>query len=179
MLESPTETQCTGTTSDETATADKCNTPECTVNHSPVNNSHVNNTRIPTPPTLSIPTVNNTDLHPTSKSNPSHLYDTLYPALLHQHSTLASLQHILHPILHLNTIPTHALQLLHRLLGDNPSAQSHLPPLPDGGHPRRAPPISYLDQTDPPHIPPTCTLFPPGDQRRCRCSSLHTFHTRR
>ena len=161
MLESPTETQCTGTTSDEIATADKRNTPECTVNHPPVNNSHVNNTRTPTPPTLSIPNVNNNDIHPTPQTNPSQLYDTLYPTLLHQHSTLASLQHILHPILHLNTIPTHTLQLLHRLLGDHPRAQSHLPSLLDGGRPRRVPPISYLDPTDP---PPTSSpiLSPPS-----------------
>ena len=154
MLESPTGTQCTGTTSDETATADKCNTPECTVNNSLVNNSHVNNTRTPTTPTLSIPTVTNNDLHPNSNTNPSHLYDTLYPTLLHQHSTLTSLQHMLHPILHLPTIPTHTLQLLHRLLGDHPSAQSHLPPLPDEGRPRRGPPISYLDPADPPPTSP-------------------------
>ena len=154
MLKSPTGTQCTGTTSDETATADKCNMPDCTVNNPPVNTFHVNNSRTLTFSTPYLPDVNTNDIHPTSQNHPSQLYDTLYPTLLHQQSTLASLQHILNPILHLNTIPTHELQLLHRLLGSHPSAQSHLPPLPDGGRPRRAPPISYLDPTDPPHIPP-------------------------
>ena len=134
MLESPTGTQCPGTTSDETATADKCNMPDCTVNNPPVNISHVNNPRTPTFPTPYLTDVNTNDIHPTSQNNPSQLYDTLYPALLHQHSTLASLQYILHPILHLNTIPTHELQLLHRLLESHPSAQSHLPP-PSGWRP--------------------------------------------
>ena len=128
MLESPTEIQCPGTTSDETATADKCNMPDCTVNNPPVNISHVNNPRTPTFTTPYITNVNNNDTHSTSQNNPTQLYNTLYPALLHQHSTLVSLQHILNPILHLNTIPTHELQLLHRLLGSHPSAQSHLPP---------------------------------------------------
>ena len=154
MLESPTEIQCPGTTSDETATADKCNMPDCTVNNPPVNTLHVNNPRTLTFTTQYLTDVNANDIHPTPQNNPSQLYDTLYPALLHQHSTLASLQHILHPILHLNTIPTHALQLLHRLLGNHPRAQSHLPPLLDEDRPRRGPPISYLDPTDPPHISP-------------------------
>ena len=161
MLESPTEPQCPGTTSDETATADKRNMPDCTVNNPPVNNSHVNSICTPTPRINSIN--NHIHTYPTPQTNPSQLYDTLYPALLHQHSTLASLQHILHPILHLTIIPTHELQLLHRLLGGHPSAQLHLPPLPDGGRPRRAPPISYLDTTEPPHIsPPPALSFPLG-----------------
>ena len=99
MLESPTGTQCPGTTSDETATADKCNMPDCTVNNPPVNTLHVNNPRTLTLPTPYLTDVNTNDIHPTSQNNPSQLYDTLYPALLHQHSTLASLQHNLHPIL--------------------------------------------------------------------------------
>ena len=140
MLERPTEPQCPGTTSDETVTADKRNMPDCTVNNPPVNISHVNNPRLLTFPTPYTTNVNNNDIHPTSQNNPSQLYDTLYPALLHQHSTLASLQHILHPILHLNTIPTHELQLLHRLLGSLPSAQSHLPPfLMEAAHAGRPP----------------------------------------
>ena len=152
MLESPTEPQCPGTTSDETATADKRNMPDCTVNNPPVNNSYVNSICTPTPRINS--RNNHIHTYPTPQTNPSQLYDTLYPTLLHQHSTLASLQHILHPILHLTIIPTHELQLLHRLLGGHPSAQSHLPPLPDEGRPRRAPPISYLDPNDLPPIPP-------------------------
>ena len=139
MLESPTESQCPRTTSDETATADKRNMPDRTVNNSPVNTSYVNNTRTPTFPTPCVTNVNNNITCPTPINNPSHLYDTLYPTLLHQHSTLASLQHILNPILHLNTIPTHELQLLHRLLGSHPSAHPHLPPfltaVTHAGHP--------------------------------------------
>ena len=156
MLESPTEPQCPGTTSDETATADKRNMPDCTVNNPLVNNPHVNIICTPTP---CINTVNN-HIHtcPTAINNPSLLYDTLYPTLLHQHSTLVSLQHILNPILHLNNIPSHELQQLHRLLGSHPSALPHLPPPPDGGRPRRTPPISYLDQADPPHLPPACII---------------------
>ena len=177
MLESPTGTQCTGTTSDETATADKCNMPDCTVNNPPVNTLHVNNPRTLTFTTPYLTDVNANDIHPTPQNNPSQLYDALYPALLHQHSTLASLQHILHPILHLNTIPTHELQLLHRLLGSHPSAQSHLPPpfRMEATHAGRPPSPTLTKLTLP---PPTCTLLPPGDQRRCRRSSLHTFHTR-
>ena len=126
MLESPTESQCPGTTSDETATTDKRNMPDCTVNNPLVNTPHVNSTWTPIP---CVTTVNNNiNTCPTSINNPSHLYDTLYPTLLHQHSTLVSLQHILNPILHLNTLPTHELQLLHRLLGSHLSALPHLPP---------------------------------------------------
>ena len=92
MLESPTESRCPGTTSDETATADKRNMPDCTVNNPLVNNPHVNIICTPTP---CINTVNN-HIHtcPTAINNPSLLYDTLYPTLLHQHSTLVSL-HVL------------------------------------------------------------------------------------
>jgi hypothetical protein len=155
MLERPTEPQCPGTTSDETVTADKRNMPDCTVNNPLVNNSHVNNIYTPTP---SINPINN-HIHtcPTPQINPSRLYDTLYPALLHQHSTLASLQHILHPILHLTTFPTHELQLLHQLLGDHPNAQSHLPPpfQMEAAHAGR-PPSLTLTQTTPhtstPHL---------------------------
>ena len=127
MLESPTELQCPGTTSDETATADKRNMPDCTVNTSPVNTSHVNRTRTSTLFTSCVTNVNTNITCPTSINKPSHLYDSLYPTLLHQHSTLASLQHILNPIQHLNTIPAHELQLLHQLLGCHPSARPHLP----------------------------------------------------
>ena len=151
MLESPTEPQCPGTTSDETATTDKRNMPDCTVNNPLVNTPHVNSTCNPTP---CVNTVNNhINTCSTAINNPSLLYDTLYPTLLHQHSTLVSLQHILNPILHLNNIPSHELQLLHRLLESHPSALPHLPPTPDGGRPRRTPPISYLDPNDPPLIP--------------------------
>ena len=136
MLESPTKPKCPGTPSDEISPADKCNMPDCTVNTSPVNSPHyVNKTRTPTLSTPPVTSVNNNPTCPMPINNPSHLYDTLYPTLLHQHSTLASLQHILHSILHLNTIPTHEQQLLHQLLGRHPSAHSHLPPPP----PRRPP----------------------------------------
>ena len=142
MLESPTESQCPGMPSDEIDPADQRNTSDCTVNTSPVNSPHhVNRTRTPALSTLCVTNVNSNITCPTHVNNPSHLYDTLYPILLHQHSTLTSLQHILNPIEHLNTIPTHALQLMHQLLGRHPSARPHLPPpLPEGGCPRRASP---------------------------------------
>ena len=163
MLESPTEPQCPGTTSDETATADKRNMPDCTVNNPLVNNPHVNIICTPTP------CINTVNIHihtrPTATNYPSLLYDTLYPTLLHQQSTLMSLQHILTPILHLNTIPSHELQLLHRLLGSHPSTLPHLPPPPEGGRPRRAPPISYHDPTDPPLIPPPPALSSPWEPK--------------
>ena len=146
MLEQPTgHNEHPGTSSDETVTVSPpvnistlSSVTECTVN-----------------------TVNSNTTHPTYVNNPSHLYDTLYPLLLHQHSTLTSLQHILQPIQHLNTLSTHTLQLLHQLLGRHPSASIYLPPLPEGSRPRRAPPISYTDPHDLPTIPPPLLLsFP-------------------
>ena len=99
MLEQPTGTNGhPGTSSTEIVTVS-----------SPVN--------IPTTSSVTECTVNSVNSHtapPTHVNNPSHLYDTLYPLLLHQHSTLTSLQHILNPIQHLHTIPTHA-QRQHQL----------------------------------------------------------------
>ena len=111
-------------------------------------------------------TVNTVNSHTTHLyvHNPSQLYDTLYPLLSHQHFTLTSLQHILQPIQHLTTLPTHTLPLLHQLLGRYSSASTYLPPLPEGSRPRRAPPISYTDPHDSPTIPPPPLLsFPPWD----------------
>ena len=108
-------------------------------------------------------TVNTVNSHTTHLyvNNPAQLYDTLYPLLLHQHSTLTSLQHILQPIQHLNTLSTHTIQLLHQLLGRHSSASPYLPPFPEGSRPRRAPPISYTDPHDSPTIPPPPLLsFP-------------------
>ena len=103
-----------GTSTAETATvSSSVNTPntssvtECTVNKTPVNNHNT---------------------HPTHVNNPSSLYDILSPLLLHQHSTLTSLQHILNPLLHLQTIPTRSLQQLHQLLESHSHANIHLPP---------------------------------------------------
>ena len=166
MLESPTESQCPGTTSDETATADKRNMPDCTVNTSPVNTSHVNRTRTSTLFTPCVPNVTNNNTCSTSINNPSHLYDTLYPTLLHQHSTLTSLQHILNPILPLNTIPAHELQLLHQLLGRHPSAHPHLPPPPSlkeaahAGHPP-SPILTQMTRPPSPHRQPSPSPWAP------------------
>ena len=173
MLGSPTKPQCPGTTSDETATTDKRNMPDCTVNNPLVNTPHVNSTCNPTP---CVNTVNNhINTCPTAISNPSLLYDTLYPTLLHQHSTLVSLQHILNSILHLNTIPSHELQLLHRLLGCHPSALPHLPLLLRAAAHAGHPPSPTLTQPTLPHPTSACALLPPGNPRRCRSCDLHTL----
>ena len=141
----------TGTSTAETATvSSSVNTPytpsvtECTVNITPVNNFNT---------------------HPTHVNNPSSLYDILSPLLLHQHSTLTSLQHILNPLLHLQTIPISSLQQLHHLLASHPHANIHLPPLPKGSRPRRPPPVSYTDPNEPTPMPaPPLLSFPLGSQ---------------
>ena len=166
MLESPTKSQCPGTPSDEIAPAEQRNTTDRTVNTSPVNSPHnVNRTRTPTLSTLCVTTVHCNITRPTHINNPSHLYDTLNPILLHQHSTLASLQHILNPIQHLNTIPTHKLQLLHQLLGSHPSARPHLPPpslkaAAHAGHPP-SPTSTQMTLPTPPHRPPSPSPWAP------------------
>jgi hypothetical protein len=78
-LEHPTETQCPGTPYAETATF-----PSHANNHIPiVIDCNVNMTPVNTDtPTTHLTTVN----------NPTLLYNTLTPLLLHQHSTLTSLQ---------------------------------------------------------------------------------------
>ena len=147
MLEQPSgQNGHPGTSSDETVTVSSpvniltlSSVTECTVN---TVNSH------------------NTHLY---VNNPAQLYDTLYPLLSHQHSTITSLQHILQPIQHLTTLPAHTLSLLHQLLGRHSSASAYLPPLPEGSRPRRAPPISYTDPNDPiTTLPPPLLSFPLG-----------------
>ena len=107
----------------------------------------------------------NSNTHPTHVNNLLTLYDILSPLFLHQHSTLTSLQHILNPITHLQTIPTHPLQQLHQLLKSHPLASTHLPPLPDGNRPRRAPPVTYTDPHEPILTPaPPLLSFPLGSR---------------
>ena len=118
MLEQPKLNKVpAGTISDETVTVP----------------SHVNNhTPIATDCTVNMTPVN-TDTHitsPTAVNNPTLLYDTLAPLLLHQQSTLTSLQILLNPIKHEHTIPCATLTQLHRLLGANPRTLPYLPPFP-------------------------------------------------
>ena len=111
--------------------------------------------------------VNTNTPRPIHVNNPSHLYGTLYPLLLHQHSTLSSLQHILNPIQHLHIIPTHTLLPLHQLLGRHPSASPYLPPpLPEGGRPRRASPSPTRTQMNPSPSPHPYSSPSPWEPRK-------------
>ena len=166
MLEQPLGTiGRAGTSTAETATvSSSVNTPntssvtECTVNKTPVNNHKT---------------------YPTHVNNPSSLYDILSPLLLHQHSTLTSLQHILNPLLHLPPIPTRSLQHLHQLLASHSHANIHLPPLPEGSRPRRAPLVSYTDPNEPIPTPaPPPPLLPTGLPGRSRSRPIYTIHSR-
>ena len=109
--------------------------------------SHVNNhTPIATDCTVNMTPVN-TDTHITSPiavNNPTLLYDTLAPLLLHQQSTLTSLQILLNPIKHEHTIPCATLTQLHRLLGANPRTLPYLPPFPHNGLAHSVPPLSLI-----------------------------------
>ena len=174
MLEHPTESQCPGTSSAETAPADKCTTPDRTVNTSPVNTSHVNITltspsfpqSIHTSSVLHVNTVDTNPPTPSPPTNPSTLYDLLSPKLLHQHSLLTAVQQLLHPITHLPSIPIDTLAKLHAILRDSPRLASYLPPLPVARHrPTRAPPVSYADPNQPQIGPPPLSpAFPFGTQ---------------
>jgi len=138
-----------GTTTDETDSV-----PPNVNNHTPTVTERTANI-----------TLVNSATHPTHVNNPLSLYDTLSPLFLHQHSTLTSLQHILNPITHLQTIPTHPLQQLHQLLKPHPLASIHLPPLPDGNRPRRAPPVTNTDPHEPILTPaPPLLFFPLGSR---------------
>ena len=105
MLEHPTESQCPGTPSAETATADTCIMPACTVHITPVNNihTHTHNCHMH-------PNVNTTHEHTHSTiHNANHLNHllTLHPPPpithtahpIHQHSSLAAVTNNLSPLL--------------------------------------------------------------------------------
>ena len=149
MLEHPMDLQCPGTPTDEIATADKRKTPDRLVNNlTVVNTSHVNRPQ-PSPPhppcryTPSVLPVNNVDTNPPTHLPPTHpstLYDLLSPNILHQHSLLTAVQQLLHPIIHLPSIPIETLAKLHATLRDSPRIASYLPPLPVARH-RPPPPV--------------------------------------
>ena len=66
MLEHPTESQCPGTPSAETATADTCIMPACTVHITPVNNIHTH--------------THNCHMHPNVNTTHKHTHSTIHNA---------------------------------------------------------------------------------------------------
>jgi hypothetical protein len=146
MLEQPSgQNGHPGTSSDETVTVS-----------SPVN--------ILTLSSVTECTVNTVNSHTTHLyvNNPAQLYDTLYPLLSHQHSTITSLQHILQPIQHLTTLPAHTLSLLHQLLGRHSSASAYLPPpsLKEAAHAGHPPFLTQTPTTPSPPCPRHSSLSP-------------------